>query len=109
MLAKPPVRVAVPSETPPSRKLTVPVGAALAPAGATTCVEMMIACPKKAGLGLAPRTTEVALEVGFRITGAEALPRKLLSPGYWAVNEWPPCVRVMVRLARPLTRAAEPM
>lgn len=83
--------VLVPSTVEPSLNVTVPEGVPTLPAAFDTVAVNVTCCPVVAVLGAAVTAVVVSATVTISVTIAvEVLPRKLVSPEYFAVIEWVP-------------------
>jgi len=79
-VACPPVSEAVPSEVPPSRKSTAPVGVPAPGATAATVAVKVTGGAKAAGLADEATLVELAALFTACVTGADDTPLKLPSP-----------------------------
>lgn len=83
--------VPVPRVVEPSLNVTIPVGVPMLPAAFDTVAVNVTCCPVVAALGAAVTAVIVSATVTISVTIAvEVLPRKLVSPEYFAVIEWIP-------------------
>jgi hypothetical protein len=83
--------VPVPSAAEPSLKVTVPVGVPALTAAFDTVAMNVTCCPVVAVLGAAATAVVVDIPTTISVTiTVEVLPKKLVSPEYFAVIKWVP-------------------
>jgi hypothetical protein len=87
--------VPVPSTVAPSLNVTVPVGVLVLPAAFDTVAVNVTCCPVVIGFAEDVSAVEVAVRT-VSLTAVEVLPKKLVSPEYFAVIEWVPTAKEAV-------------